>query len=249
MSKQLQLNVDDLGLHSDILKGVETLWDTRRISSVSVLSTSCILDETLTGLTRIGIPIGVHLIVDGDKPVLSPNQIPSLVDERGFLLPDHIQMRKKLDPQEALRELSAQIENIQRRGITVSHLDSHKGICFFNPGLRTVYRELGKKYRIPLALPKLFIFNKTRNTVTGSSDSLIGVYSLKDETMEKRRNAYKRMISTLRKGFHYSFSHPAPPTQSIQMDLSDYTIRNNDFALLLSPEWKELLDVNKVTLL
>ena len=113
-----------------------------------------------------------------------------------------------------------QIENIQRRGVSVSHLDSHKGICFFNPILRAVYRELGKKYTIPLALPKMFIFNSARKSVPGSSDSLIGVYALKNkETLENRLAAYERMLRTLGNGRHYSFSHPAPPTQAIKESL------------------------------
>lgn len=249
MNRALQLNVDDLGLHSDILMGVETLWENRCISTVSVFSTSPILDQTLHGLQKIGIPIGVHLILDGDAPVLAPDMIPSLVDDQGHFLPDRVQMKKKLNPQDAFNELSAQIENIQRRGVSVSHLDSHKGICFFNPILRAVYRELGKKYTIPLALPKMFIFNSARKSVPGSSDSLIGVYALKNkETLENRLAAYERMLRALGNGRHYSFSHPAPPTQAIKESLPDYSLRNNDYALFSSPEWKELLQKYSITL-
>jgi len=94
MNRALQLNVDDLGLHSDILMGVETLWEHRCISTVSVFSTSPILDQTLHGLQKIGIPIGVHLILDGDAPVLAPDMIPSLVDEQGHFLPNRKHSKK-----------------------------------------------------------------------------------------------------------------------------------------------------------
>ncbi len=249
MNKKLILNVDDLGLHPDIVTGVEHLWENRSISTVSILSTSEILDHTIGVLKKIGIPVGVHLILDGDKPVLEKEKIASIVDEKGFLLKSSAEIKKRLKPDEAFSELSAQIENIQKRGVHISHLDSHGGLCFFIPKLRNVYRELGKRYKLPLALPKHFIFNKTRKIASGSSDSLIGVHSLKnEETLENRLMAYDRMLSSLGKGRHYCFSHPSPPTVSVKESLGDYSIRNNEYVLFLSPEWKNLLRKHDVSL-
>ncbi len=247
--KQLVLNVDDLGLHRDIGMGVETLWEKGCISTVSVVSTSYILDETLDQLKKIGIPVGVHLILDGDKPVLDTRKIPSITDDQGFMLRDSKEIRNRLNPDEVFEEFSAQIENIQNRGVRISHLDSHRGFCLLLPKLRPVYRELGKKYRLPLALPKNFLFNKTRKCVAGSSDSLIGVYDLaEEESVENRLQAYERMLSSLGNGKHYCFSHPAPPTQAIRDTLPDFKIRTDDYALFLSPEWQDLLHKHHVTL-
>lgn len=249
MQKELILNVDDLGLHRDIVLGVEELFEQNSVSTVSVISTSSILDETIARLKKIGIPVGVHLILDGVKPVLDKETIPAITDDRGFLFSDENEIKRKLKPEEAFNEFSAQIENIQKRGVCISHLDSHRGFCFIIPKLWKVYRELGKKYALPLALPKHFIFNGTRKCVAGSSDSLIGVYDLADEeSVENRLQAYDRMLSSLSNGKHYCFSHPAPPTQAIRDTLPDFKIRTDDYALFLSPEWKELLKKHQVTL-
>lgn len=248
MTKKLVLNVDDLGLHRDIVTGVEVLYEQRSIATVSVLSTSGILDETLEGLKRIGIPVGVHLILDGDKPILEPEKIPSLVNEQGCMLQDVREIKKRAKPGDVFNELSAQIENIQKRGVRISHLDSHRALCLLIPALRTVYRELGKKYKVPLALPKHFIFNRTRNCVAGSSDSLNGVYDLEEETLENRIKAYEHILSRFGRGTHYWFSHPCPPTQAIKEAFPDYAIRTNDYALFQSPEWKDLLKKYDVTL-
>lgn len=246
---ELILNVDDLGLHRDLLPGVEELWANRCVSTVSVFSTSDILDDTITGLKKIGIPVGVHLILDGDKPLLAKGEIPSLVDERGFFRNDVTEIRRRLKPQEAFNELSAQIENILKRDMTISHLDSHRGLCLSIPKLWKVYRELGKRYSVPLALPKYFFFHGTRRCVADSSDSYIGIHAIKqEENLGNRLRAYERMLSTLGAGRHYCFSHPAPPTQSIKESLTDYRIRNDDYALFISPEWKELLRKYNITL-
>ena len=246
---ELILNVDDLGLHRDLLSSVEELWASNRVSTVSLFSTSAILDDTIAGLKKIGIPVGVHLILDGDKPLLAKEKIPSLVDERGFFPNDVTEIRGRLKPKEAFDELSAQVENVLTRGVTVSHLDSHRGLCLVIPKLWKVYRELGRKYKVPLALPKNFLFNGTRRCVAGSSDSYIGIHAIKqEETLENRFRAYERMLSKLGAGRHYCFSHPAPPTQSVKDSQGDYKIRNDDYALFLSPEWMELLKRHAVTL-
>lgn len=52
MEKQLILNVDDLGLHRDIVTGVEALWNHEYISTCSVFATSTILDDTLEDLKK-----------------------------------------------------------------------------------------------------------------------------------------------------------------------------------------------------
>lgn len=249
MEKQLILNVDDLGLHRDIVTGVEALWNHECISTCSVFATSTILDDTLEDLKKLGIPIGVHLILDGDRPVLDPAKIPGLVDDNGFLLQDGREIRKRVKPDEVFNEFSAQIEAIQKRGVRISHLDSHRGFCFLIPKLWSVYRELGRKYTVPLALPKKFMFNKTRKQVPGSTDSLIGVYDLKEEeNVDNRYNAYDRMLARLGAGTHYCFSHPSPPTRSVQDSFGDFQIRADDYALFLSPEWSELLKKHGITL-
>ncbi len=183
----------------------------------------------------------MHLILDGDRPVLDPAKIPSIVDEQGKMLSDVSELRKRLVPREAFNEFSAQIDAVQKKGLKISHLDSHRGLCFLIPALRTVYRELGLTYKIPLALPAVFLFGKTRRFVPGSSDSLIGAYDIGKETIESRLVRYERMIKFLGRGKHYCFSHAAPPTQSVKTGLGDFAIRNNDYALFSSPEWKNLL--------
>lgn len=248
MFKELVLNVDDAGLHPDIISGIELLWEQRSISTTSVLSTSPILDTTVERLKQIGIPVGVHLILDGDRPVLDPAKIPSIVNEQGKMLSDASEIRKRLVPREAFNELSAQIENVKKRGLKISHLDSHRGLCFLIPAMRAVYRELGLTYTLPLALPAVFIFGKTRRLVPGSSDSLVGVYAIGKETIENRLVRYERIIKLLARGKHYCFSHAAPPTQSVKTELDDFAIRNNDYDLFLSPEWKKLLEKYQVRL-
>ena len=111
MEKQLILNVDDLGLHRDIVTGVEALWNHECISTCSVFATSTILDDTLEDLKKLGIPIGVHLILDGIGLFLIRRKF------RGLLMTmascwDGREIRKRLKPDEVFNEFSG-IEAIQ----------------------------------------------------------------------------------------------------------------------------------------
>ncbi|RMD72749.1 MAG: ChbG/HpnK family deacetylase, partial [Bacteroidetes bacterium] len=57
-------------------------------------------------------------------------------------------------PEEALRELTAQIERARAAGIRLTHLDTHMGTLFLTPELLQVYLELSRRYALPVLLPR-----------------------------------------------------------------------------------------------
>jgi predicted glycoside hydrolase/deacetylase ChbG (UPF0249 family) len=93
---------------------------------------------------RLGI--GVHLTWVEERPVSSPKQIPSLVDEEGRLprvLPFLLRLQTgRIREDELERETRAQLERVIAAGLRPTYVDSHKHLHLYPPLLRLVLRLL-----------------------------------------------------------------------------------------------------------
>jgi predicted glycoside hydrolase/deacetylase ChbG (UPF0249 family) len=252
---QLIVNVDDVGISRDIAAGVVQLWKAEAISSVSVMAFGSAVDYTAKLLIENSIPTGVHLALNHGRGVLPADEVPSLHASNGDLWNSAEETLARLVIPEAKREFEAQIERLLRLGIAVRHLDSHMGLAFMSPELLMIYQELAHKYRLALALPAASHFDPVRNKLAQdslrASISLNGIYTLPrltEETLANRAAHYRSLLMSLKPGLNYTFSHPAPPTVTIQEQFGDHLIRNHDFALFVSAEWKEMLAEAKITL-
>lgn len=135
------------------------------------------------------------------------------------------------------------------------HLDSHMMLLFKNRELLALYVRLGKKYQLALALPAEEMFDEARKELAslslGSSISLSGVYKMVDgkaESFANRTEAYGKLLSGLKPGTNYCFSHPVPDSESMKKTFRDHECRKNDYELFMSPEWKEMLKEANVEL-
>lgn len=252
---QLVVNVDDVGLSQDITGGVIQLWEAGVISSVSIMAFGPDVDSTAKLLIENNIPTGVHLALNHGCGVLPADEVPSLHTSNGDLWGSAEETLARLVISEVRREFEAQIERLLRLGIAVRHLDSHMGLMFMSPELLVLYQELAQKYRLAVALPKDPYFDSVRGKLAhdslAASTSLDGIYALPEsteETLANRAAHYRSLLLSLEPGLNYIFSHPAPPTAPIKKAFGDHVIRNHDFALFMSSEWKELIEEAKITL-
>lgn len=252
---QLIVNVDDVGISQDIADGVVQLWGAGAISSVSVLAFGSDVDHTSKLLIENNIPTGVHLALNHGRGVLPADEVPSLHASNGEFWNSAEETMARLVISEVQREFEAQIERLLRIGIAVRHLDSHMGLAFMSPELLMLYQELAQKYRLAVALPENPYFDSVRNKLTQdsltASISLGGIYTLSggaEETLANRATQYRSLLHSLKPGLNYIFSHPAPPTTTIKAQFGDHMIRNHDFALFMSSEWKEMIAEAKITL-
>ena len=252
---KLVVNIDDLGASPDAAEGAVRLWKAGAISSVSVMAFGEDFDHTVALLKEHGVPTGVHLALNHGKGVLSAAEVPSLHGGDGMLWETVPETMAHLKVDEVRRELEAQIQRLVDAGIRPSHLDSHMGLIFERPALMEIYRSLAVKYRTALALPASSYFDSTRSAFAAeslsTSDSLVGLYELPGgaaETPENRKSAYAALLSSLRGGLNHLYSHPAPPTEAVKATYGDHPIRNDDYAVFLSAEWKEMLAERKIEL-
>ena len=73
----------------------------------------------------------MHLTLIGEKPLLPLEQIPSLVDENGYLAEKYPQFMARffkgaVSLKEVRAELAAQIQKVIDSGLRVTHIDSHQ---------------------------------------------------------------------------------------------------------------------------
>src|SRR5260370_38057068 len=73
----------------------------------------------------------------------------SLIDPSGCLWAETVLAARNLRPEEAEREIRAQIERAVALGIHPTHLDSHMGVLFSKPELFAVYVKVAHEYKLP----------------------------------------------------------------------------------------------------
>jgi predicted glycoside hydrolase/deacetylase ChbG (UPF0249 family) len=148
----LRINADDLGYTPAINQAIFDLYGQRRISSVSLLANMPHSQAALDDLRAIPeLPVGVHLNLSQGRPLLPPNQVPSLVKEAGRFWRSPSFFARSLaglvSQNEILAEGSAQIERVLDYGMQVTHLDTHAHWHLL-PHLQKIVTRLAEQYHI-----------------------------------------------------------------------------------------------------
>jgi predicted glycoside hydrolase/deacetylase ChbG (UPF0249 family) len=90
--------------------------------------------------------VGCHVVLIDGEPVLPPEQIPSLVDKRTGRFPNTLAaflvrlFTGRIRAEEIEAEAAAQIAHLQRRGVRLTHIDTHKHVHIFSAVLRPLLR-------------------------------------------------------------------------------------------------------------
>ncbi|HDN80491.1 MAG TPA: ChbG/HpnK family deacetylase, partial [Chloroflexi bacterium] len=88
MPRYLIVNADDFGRSPGVNRGIIKAYREGIVSSTSVMTNQPYFEEAASLLRdHPSLGAGVHLVFTAWKPVLPPEKIPSLVDEKGFFLP------------------------------------------------------------------------------------------------------------------------------------------------------------------
>ena len=163
--KRLIVNADDFGLHSAVNHGILEGYEKGCIRSTSFVAAGAAAEEAAElAQKHQGLGVGIHLTLVAERPVLSPSQVPTLIGENGYLLPDHTAFIRRymtggVRMEELYAECEAQILRAKEMGIRLTHIDSHQHLHVLPGVIRTVL-SLAKKYgftkmRLP-AEPFLF---------------------------------------------------------------------------------------------
>jgi predicted glycoside hydrolase/deacetylase ChbG (UPF0249 family) len=265
--RRLIINADDFGLSKSINEGISRCVHGGMLNSVSVVSGGCASDEALLFIKQnTSLDVGVHLILTEERPLLSKDAVPSLVERNGrfpktwgrFILLFCIGKIKILDIE---LELGAQINKILKTGIKITHLDSHCHIHVFPPILdlvikmaklnnisyvrvpveRITFKDMFSKRWLKIIILAFFSF-MAKKTLSKhnirSADFVLGVYNSGNLNLS---NLYKgfRAVSVVDSGIFELVCHPG--TSKTNLDYPKWGYHwEEETRLLTSAEIKRL---------
>ena len=144
---RLIVNADDFGLTSGVNRAILELHLAGAVKSTSLMARAAAVDEAIDiARSTPTLGIGCHVVLVDGEPVLPPHQIPTLIDSRTgrfreslstFLL--HL-FAGRIRATEIEAEVAAQITLLQRGGLRLTHVDTHKHMHIFPAVLRPVLR-------------------------------------------------------------------------------------------------------------
>jgi predicted glycoside hydrolase/deacetylase ChbG (UPF0249 family) len=152
--KKLIVTADDVGLHPGMTLGALAAHDDGIVTAVSVSANGRALDHAVERLLdRPGLDIGIHLTLVGERPLSTPEAIPSLLGKDGALLPGFQVFAARyflggIKKAEVEAELRRQIERLLAAGLRIVHANSHQHLHVL-PRVLDVVLGLGEEYRIP----------------------------------------------------------------------------------------------------
>ncbi|HEX4650192.1 MAG TPA: ChbG/HpnK family deacetylase [Granulicella sp.] len=147
MAARLILNADDFGLTHGVNRAIRELHQAGALTSATLMATGAAFDDAVAiARAHPTLGVGLHVVLTDGLPVSRPASIPTLLGPDGkHLRPsllDFLQalLRGKISETEIEREALAQLQKLQRAGIPVTHLDTHKHTHLFPQVTRPLLR-------------------------------------------------------------------------------------------------------------
>jgi len=145
--RRLIINADDFGLTQGVNRAIIECHQHGTVTSATLMANAeGSADAVRLSQSAPQLSVGCHVVLVDGSPLLSPSQLPTLVDKNdnrfhqrlsGFCL--HA-LRGRLNPQEVEAEARAQIRRLVADGIRVTHLDTHKHTHIFPQVLKPILR-------------------------------------------------------------------------------------------------------------
>lgn len=152
--KLLIVNADDYGLTDGVSAGILRAHREGIVTSTSVLAVGPALEDTAAWLREHpSLGLGAHLAAVGeDPPLLTPKQVPSLVDDDGCFPPTwkaflQRAVAGRIDLDELEAEFDAQIVRLQGLGLVLDHVDTHQHLHLW-PAVNRVVRRVASRHGI-----------------------------------------------------------------------------------------------------
>ena len=140
------INGDDFGFSSSVNHAIIEAHDRGILTSTSLMVTGAAFDEAVAlAKARPALAVGLHLVLTCGQSVLSPRQIPHLVDSAGHFSNRAILAGLRYQTSRAARrelplEICAQLEKFRTTGLALSHVDGHLHLHAYPIVLRHLVR-------------------------------------------------------------------------------------------------------------
>jgi predicted glycoside hydrolase/deacetylase ChbG (UPF0249 family) len=157
MTRYLIVNADDYGIAASVSQGIRESHQRGIVTSTTVMIGMDHAAEAVGQALKEtpDLALGLHVVIagKGNKPVLPPEQIPTLVRPDGLFFdnPAFGEHAPSFSRDELFREIQAQFDRfvaVAKRLPT--HLDSHYHATYFHPIAAEAMRSLALTYHLPM---------------------------------------------------------------------------------------------------
>lgn len=264
-SKLLIIHADDMGLSHSVNTACLKAFDSGGISCGSIM-VPCPWAFEMGNYVK-GHPsmdVGIHLTLTAEwdlykwDGVTPSDQISSLLDKDGYFYPSVGELGKSAKPEEAAKEMKAQIDKVISWGIKPTHIDTHMGSVLASPELIKIYLGLADEYNLPILFPRSYTswFPPDVAKAVNSKIFLIDNLFMLEPGMIKGSwiDPYKKALNEMKPGLNEIIVHLSMDNdemQAISTGHDDYgsAWRQNDLNMVLSDEFKQLIKANNIILI
>lgn len=243
-TKLLIIHADDAGLsHSENMATIQSL-ENGIVNSYSIMVPCPWFYEIMTfAKNNPQFDNGIHLTLTCEwenykfGPILAVSEVPSLVDLNGHFYKNREDLRKNASPEDVRKELQAQIEKALKFGLRPTHIDSHMYSVGASREFFKIYKDLGKKYNLPVLinrqLMKIVGLNPKLSIEEG--DFIIDktyVAEFEYFSTGKLSDYYSRVLENLSSGLNLILIHPSFDDN----EMKEVTVNHPNFG----SEWRQI---------
>ncbi len=261
-AKLLIIHADDLAVaHSQDMASFEAL-NRGAVSSASIMVPCPWLTEVADyAKAHPEADLGLHLTLTSEwktykwGPIAPRDQVPSLLDPQGYLFSTAEEAVRHIKPEEAEREVRAQVETALKMGIRPTHLDSHMGTLFTKPALMAVLINVAHEYRLPFLVLKIPGVPPDMYSALKPTDVILDRVFMASPPIKPDAwlDYYTHILRTLPPGVSeliVHLAHDDAEMQAVTVGHPDYgsAWRQRDFEVMTSPQFRKALEENHVVL-
>ena len=261
-TKLLIIHADDLAVaHAQDMASFEAL-NRGAVSSASIMVPCPWLTEVADyAKAHPDADLGLHLTLTSEwktyrwGPVAPRDQVPSLLDPQGYLYADAGEATRHIKPEEAEREVRAQVETALKLGIRPTHLDSHMATLFTKPAMVAVLVNVAHEYHLPFLMMKIPGTPPEMYAALKPTDVILDhvVMVAPPVKADEWLSHYTQILKNLSPGVSELIVHLAyddAEMQAVTVDHPDYgsAWRQRDFNVVTSPEFRRALEENHIRL-
>jgi chitin disaccharide deacetylase len=257
-SKLLIVHADDLAVAHSVDSASFEALEKSAVTSASILVPCPWLAEVAEyAKAHPDADLGLHLDLTSEwktyrwGPVESKGKVPSLLDPVGTLWNQTVPAAAHAKPEEAEREIRAQVEHALALGIRPTHVDSHMGTLFATPQLFAVYVKVAHDYHLPFLAVRVPGANLS---ALSDQDVVLDavVIANPDLPHEQWKDFYLNAIKALKPGLTEMIVHLGHDDAELQAIMGQEAFgsawRQRDYDFVTSLAFKQALQENHVIL-
>jgi predicted glycoside hydrolase/deacetylase ChbG (UPF0249 family) len=260
-SKLLIIHADDLAVAHSVDSASFDALAKNAVTSASIMVPCPWLTEVAEyAKSHPEADLGLHLTLTSEwktyrwGSVAPSDEVPGLLGPDGTMWSDTPLVGQHAKPDEAEREIRAQIERAMALGIHPTHLDTHMGSVLASPEIFAVYVKLAHEFHLPFLAVRMPGAERLLASLS-EKDIVLDALVIASPTVhaDQWQEFYLNAVRNLKPGLTemiVHLGHDDAELQAITVDHPDYgsAWRQRDYNVVTSPEFQKALQDNQVIL-